>query len=249
MKRLLGAVAVATAVSMTSWVGVAAADPAEDVQIMLGNLPDAIDELVLGVENAVDVLAATQSLVDAYSELSDALVAAGSDLVAGTTQFGALGFGLTLFFGGIEGLLAPYLNAIDDPATAGSIIDPNDLALIGANLPAAIDALLYGCDGCDMGLRSGLVQLLQGNLVEASFLPGLGQPAFLGDALNGTLGAVSTLVNGTDYFNLVIVVLVPMLVLGGVLEGPLVQLEDGLAPLFAALDPVTAPIVTALEGL
>lgn len=247
--KILGAVtAGAVALSMTGLAGAAAADPADDVAIMLENLPTAVEELVAGVQEAIDVLATTQSAVDTSAALGDALVAAGSALVNGTEQFGALGLGLTLVNLGVQQVLAPYLGAIDDPSTAAGLIDPEDISTLLANLPPAVDGLLYG-DGFADGAVIAVAEALKGNLIFGPSFGAIGTPAFVGNAFNGAGVGLTTLVAGTSIEPIALPVAIILLVaaIGG--ADYIQQAEDALAPLFEALGPVTEPVVAALEGL
>lgn len=251
--KLLGAAtAGAVALSMTGLAGVAAADPAADVQIMLENLPEAIDELVVGVQEAVDILGSTQSAVDTAAALGDAIVAAGTALVDGTEQFGALGLGFALLNSSLQTALAPYLNAIDDPSTIGDLVNPDDISGLLANLPRAIEALLHGNEvngGDDDGLVCAVAELLRGNLVAGTGFGAIGTPAVAGCAAIALVGFSVTLTENTGFSDLA----GPFLVLS--LVGPIAaadylqQIEDALAPVFEALGPITEPVAVALNGL
>jgi hypothetical protein len=229
-KRFLRTIAAGLAVSVLGFAGTAHADPADDAAIILENLPAAVDLLVAGVQDAADTYTETSSAVEAADALGDALVAAGSALVAGTEQFGALGLGFSLLNGAIQGALEPYLSALDDPSTAADLFNPDDLTTILNNLSPALDNL-------QPTVVAIVIEGLGGNLMNLVL-----------EVIN-LVGYIVTVLVGTNYEPFVQLVGIPLLV--GLFAGAeyIQQLEEGLAPLFDALDPVTAPILEALEGV
>jgi hypothetical protein len=255
MKRikLVGAATVgALALSFTGLAGTAHADLADDLQIMAGNADEATDALVAGIQEAIDVLTTTQSAVDTSAALGDALVAAGSALIAGTEQFGALGLGFGLLNGSLQAALQPFLNAIDDPSTAADVITGDDIAGLLGNLPRAVEALLHGNEvngGDDDGLVCAVAELLRGNLVAGTGFAAIGTPAVAGCAAIALLGFAVTLTENTGQSDLAGPFLVAALVGPIALADYLQQAEDALAPLFEALSPVTEPVALALNGL
>jgi hypothetical protein len=253
MKRftLVGAATVcALALSFTGLAGTAHADTASDVQKVLGNLGPATDALVDGVQAALNDALATHSAVTVSADLGQALVDAGSALVAGTEQFGALGLGFSLLNGGVQAVLAPYLGAIDHPETAGDVVSglAADLPTLLGHLSAAVDGILHG-GGNDDGLAAGLAEALRGNLTGGPGFGAVAPGALTGDAINGLGTGLTTLLAGTSLENLTIPVAVVLLVaaIGG--GDYLQQLEDALAPVFSAIGPVTEPIAVAVSGL
>lgn len=253
MKRikLVGAATVgALALSFTGLQGTAHADLASDLQIVAGNADEAVTALLEGVQGAIDVLVDTQSAVQTSAALGDAVVAAGSALVANTEQFGALGFGFVVINGGVQTVLAPYLGAIDDPSTAGDALSTlaADLSTILGRLGAGVDGLLHG-DGFGGGVTQAVAEALRGNLIAGPGFGAIGVPATVGNLFNGTGVGLSTLVAGTSLEAIVIPVAILLLV-GAIGAGDyIVQLQDALAPAFDALADVTEPIAVAVEGL
>ena len=61
-------------------------------------------------------------------------------LVAGTEQFGPLGFGMQRMDQAVPSDLRPYPEAVDDPSTAGDPVNPDDVATLAGNAPAAAQA-------------------------------------------------------------------------------------------------------------
>lgn len=249
MKRF-AATAVAAATLGGSVVGFArpaAADPAADVQQLIDNAPAAIQTLVDGLQAAVDVYVGTDSAVATSAAIGDAVVQSGTVLVAGTEQFGALGLGLLLVNLSVQGTLHPYLSAIDDPSTAGGLVDPNALGYLLNRLPALLEA--------EQGtLARTLVLALQGNLID----PPLGfGPAVYGEGVVGSLQNLFAWAGGDEPDDLYTTPLesvfstlgITSLVIGGALESQVTDLEAAVAPLFEALGPVTEPLIGVLEGL
>ena len=249
-KRMLGTVAAATAVCVMGFTTTAA--HADDTQIIIDNVPTAVDALVAGVQETADTLTTTQSAVATSAALGQAVVDTGSALVAGTEQFGALGLGLLLVNLGVQQGLAPYLGAIDDPSTAADLINPDDLNVLADNLGPTTEFVVAN-------LATAAAEGLKGNLVAPGFLdPVTGTPAALGNtlALVGDLitgGAVILLTQGTSFEGLGFVVPITVLVAGaaagGALGDYLQQIEDAVAPIAEAGAPVSAPIIELLEGL
>lgn len=229
--RLLSTIAGGVAVSVLAFAGTAHADPADDVAKIVENVPAAVDALVDGVQATVGVLTDTGSAEATAASLGQALVAAGSALVSGTEQFGALGFGFTLINSSLQSALAPYLAAIDDPSTAGGLINPDDLQTILDNLPSTVE-------NTKPAVVSGLVGLLEGDVYN-----GLGNTSVAG------VLAAGELTNGTNLQALVapaaIVVLIAIIAGGGYLT----DIGDALAPVFESAASVTGPVIALLEAL
>lgn len=236
---MAGAAAATLAAATIGFVPAASADPAEDAQIIAGNVPAAVQALIDGVQETVDALTETQSVEATVQALGQALVDAGTALVDGTEQFGALGLGLTLVNLGLQNALAPYAQAIDDPSLLGGIITAEDFQILAANLQAFLAAE-------QTSLANGLVFLLQGNIIEPPL--GIG-PAFYSEAVVGTLLNGFTAATGTFLEGVFQTLGITSLVVGGALEPQVSELEVALAPLFEALGPITEPIIAALEGL
>ena len=244
--KMVGAATVgALALSVTGLAGTAQADPAEDVQIMVANVPAAVDVLVAGTQSVLDSFAASNSL----EELSFNLVLLARDgvdaLTAGTEQFGSLGLGVALGLGGPISLLQLYLAAFDaDPASVVDMIDPNDLSTLLANLPAAVAA-------AQPGTVDALAELLRGNLTEGTgFFGGTGTPAVVGSSFEGLIAGMTALSTGTSFeFTLPLGIGAPLLVAAIATASYVQQVEAAAAPGFAALAPVTEPIIAVLEGI
>lgn len=253
MKRikLVGAATVgALALSFTGLAAPAHADVADDLQIMAGNGSAAVDALVAGLQEAIDVYTETSSAVDTSAAIGQAIVDAGSALVAGTEQFGALGLGFVIINSGVQQLLAPYLGAIDDPATAGDVLSglPEDVSGVLANLSAGVDGLLHG-DGFGGGVTTAVAEAVRGNLIAGPGFGAIGTPATVGNLFNGVGVGLTTLLAGTSLEAAVLPVAIVLLVaaIGG--ADYIQQLEDALAPVFEAVADVTEPVAVAIEGL
>jgi hypothetical protein len=249
--KLVGAATVgALALSFTGLAGPAQADLADDLQLMAGNGAEAVDALVAGLQDAIDVSTTTNSAVATSAAIGDALVAAGTELVEGTEQFGALGFAFSVINGGVQTVLAPYLNAIDDPSTAGDVVTDlgEDLATILGQLRAGVDGLLHG-DAFAGGVTQALAEAVRGNLIFGPGFDAIGAPATVGNVFNGVGVGLTALLAGTSLEAAVIPVAIVLLVaaIGG--ADSIQQLEDALAPVFEALVEVTEPVAVAIEGL
>lgn len=253
MKRmkLVGAATVgALALSFTGLQGTAHADLASDVQIMVDNADEALNALIAGLQEAADVAAATTSAVQTSAAIGDALVDAGSALIAGTEQFGALGLGFMVINGGVQQALFPYLNAIDNPDTAADVLSnlPNDITTLLNNLTAGVDGILHG-DAFADGAAVALAEALRGNLIFGPGFAAIGTPAFVGNLFNGVGVGLVALTDGTSLQPAVLPLAIVLLVaaVGG--ADYVQQLEDALAPVFDALSDVTEPLAVAVEGL
>lgn len=255
MKKIRVAAAItagALALSATGFAASpAAADPAADVQIILDNAPEAVQQLVDGIQAAVDALVAEEGVVAASNEFFNGLINAGVTLVDGTTQFGSLGLGIGLSVLGLQQALSPYLEAIDNPMGAGGLFDPEgDLNAILANLGPATAILVDNTS-------TGLAELLKGNLWVDGLLGSAGTPAAVGNLVAGVFGGlfepgvVGALLQDTTLVGFDASLRITGLVLGGALGGfaGLAQLENDLAPIFDALDPALAPLVAVLEAI
>ena len=175
-------------------------------------------------------------------------MATGSTAVDGTDDLSALGLSLRLVDGGIQPVLASYLGAVDDPATAAGVVDPTDVATVAENLPDAVDGLLHG-DSFGGGLIEAIEQALRGNLVFDSGVGAIGMPAMVGNTFNGTGFGLTTLLAGTTLEPLVLPVAAVLLIaaIGG--ADYFLQLEEALAPAFEALAPATDAVIDALDDL
>ena len=247
-RKLVGTVAAGLAVSVLGFTTPAHAD---DTQVIIDNIPAAVNELVDGIQSTADAYLATQSAVAASAALGQGLVDTGTALVTGTEQFGALGLGLMLVNLSLQQGPAPFLGAIDDPSTAGDLLTADDFAALQANVQPALDLIVENA-------KTAVAEGLKGNLVAPGFLdPVTGTPALLGNTLAivgdlSTGGAVLLLTQNTTLQGLgttvPILVLVGGAAAGGFLGDALVQLEDAVAPVADALAPVTSPIIALLEG-
>ena len=238
----IGAMTVSMAASMIAFAGPAAADPAEDVPTIVENLPAAGEELVGGLQGALGTAAETQSAEETSHAVGDALVGSGTVLVEGTEQFGMLPLGMTLIEGAVQNSAAPYLQAIDDPATAADLINPEDFATLAENAPAAFEVF-------QTRMQEALVAGLQGNLVEPSLFPNLGQPALLGSTVAGLTEGSQVLLADTNYANDWQLVFFTSVVAAGAAGDYPQQVEDGAAPAFDAAAPVTDQLIAVIEGM
>jgi len=230
--RLLSTIAGGVAVSVLAFAGTAHADqPVDDIAKIVENVPAAVNVAVDGVQASVDKLIETSSAKQTSARLGQALVATGTALVSGTVQFGALGLGFTLINSSVQSALAPYLDAIDDPSTAGGLINPDDLQTILNNLAPTVE-------NTKPALVMGLVDLLEGDVYN-----GVGNVT-----VSGVLAA-GELTNGTNYQSLIapaaIVVLVAIIAGGSYLT----DIGDALAPVFEAAAPATGSVIALLEAL
>ncbi|MEX0875372.1 MAG: hypothetical protein WD646_02300 [Actinomycetota bacterium] len=247
--RWLVMTALALAGLMTAMSGTASAqDPAvllSDLQIMVENAPGAGDELAAGLQEAIDTLASTQSAEETAAAIGDALVAAGSALVAGTQQFGALGLGLTLMNLGFQSAISPVVVDIIDEQNPQAVLDPAHLEAILANLPTILEEIQNGA-GTGCGAPDGLVHLLEGNVIEPPL--GIGE-AFWSCAVVNALLAGFNATTGTPLEGTFQFLGISSIVIGAAIEPNVTELEGQLAPVFDALAPVTDQIIAVLEGV
>lgn len=247
--KMVGAATVgALALSVTGLAGTAQADLADDLQIMAGNIPAAVDAMVEYTQVAFDTFEAGgygYPITQLSFDLAYVLQAGVNALTAGTEQFGSLGLGLATVTTAPLGLLIPQLMALDeDPASVLDTIDPNDVAILIGNLPAALAA-------AQPWVIETVASALVGNLTEGEgSFPGVDTPAVIGSAVAGLTEGFRALIpgtnladNGADY-TVGGVLLVPAVAVAGYAK----DLEEGLAPVFDALAPVTGPIAEALAG-
>lgn len=226
----------------------------DDVTIILGNLEATTEALSMGLEDTLTTLAETQSAVDTSAALGDTAVDTGSALVAGTEQFGALGLGLLLGNNAVQTNLNPFLTAIDDPTeeNINNAFNPEDLNTIASNLENVPDALIEGTPfGGNTGLKDGVIALLEGDLIADP--PLFFGPSAVTSPLLGLTAASNTLFEGTNYgqaggsANLPGTLGITTLVVAGATGGQLEELEENVAPLFEAAEPLTTPLIEAIE--
>lgn len=247
MKRhlLIGALALGL------YAAPSAADPVADVlYIVEHNLDPTTIALIEGVADTSVTLMETASAVQTSAALGDTLVNAGSALVSGTGEFGQLGFGFLLANLAVQTNLNPFLTAIDDPSAENfnAVFNPDDLAVIAANLPAAVEGA-WAPDDSVGGIQRALTETLQGNLVD----PGLfGGPSTFFSTVNGVGTGTLLLIEGTNYgssgANLALGLAVAGLLGNGLAAAQLQPTEDALVPVFEALEPVTTPVIAAIEA-
>lgn len=237
----------ALGLSLTGFVGggVAQADTADDLQVMLGNLPDAVDVLTEKIQTALDNYQANGTLDGLAFDLIIGVGDTAGALGNGTEQFGLLGLGVTLGLAGPYSIIQPFVIAFDnDPASVLQQLDPADVSTILGNVPSVLDALTPE-------VVALISDLLQGDLIGGTDLfSATSQPGVVGDAFAALNNVLNALFANTDFGNTVpLGVGVPLLVAAVVAAPYVQQAEDALAPLFDALAPVTAPIIDALNGL
>lgn len=246
--KLAGAATVGALALSTGMSGVAAADPAEDVATLLGNLPAAIDEVVEGLQAAVDAYNATGSFVEASNALEPELMQTIDALVAGTEQFGALGgFGSTILINSLAGVVEPVLAALDDPSLATAIIDGEDIAQLLENLVPAVSETLHP-GGANVGLICAIADTLRGNLTDGLFASTSLSGCTIQGVATGYLKLIENVDNASIQSTLGLVLVVAIAVPSAV-DPHLLTLEENLAPLFEALAPVTGPIADAIAGI
>lgn len=249
MKRYL-----LTGLVCLGFVGSAWAQDPADVTAVLENLQPALEDLATGVENTATILAETQSAVETSVALGDTIVTTGSTLVEGAPTLGDLGLGLTLVNSGVQNSAEPFLLLIDDPSaeTLEGVFNPDDLGTIAGNLEEVPDAALFGSPfAFNTGLRDAAVELLRGHLMDDGVLP-VG-PSASTSALYGVASAADALVDGSNYGNggagINGTVAITSLVLLSAAQSPVLQAEDGAAPVFEGAAPATEPLIEALDGL
>lgn len=245
LKMVAAATVGAVALSVTSLAGTAQADLADDVAIMVDNVPAAVQTLIDAGQTTVNTYLATNSFEQTNMAALGGVVQTANALAAGTEQFGSLGLGVALGLGGPYSVLQPYLQAFDaDPASVVDMLDPNDIATILANLPTAVQT-------AQPALVDAVTELLRGNLTEGTgFFGGTGTPAVVGSSAEGIVALLTELSRNTSFeFTLPLGIGAPLLVAAIATAGYVKQVEDGVAPVFEALAPVTDPIIVALEGL
>lgn len=249
MKRYL-----LTGLVCLGFVGSASAQDPADVTTILENLQPALEDLAAGLENTATTLAETQSAVETSAALGDTVVTTGSTLVDEAPTLGDLGVGLTLINSSAQDSAEPFLLLIDDPSaeTLEDVFNPDDLSTIAGNLEEVPDAAVFGSPfAFNTGLRDAAVELLRGNLMDDDALP-IG-PSAATSALYGVASATDALVDGSNYGNggagVNGTVAITSLVLLSAAQSPLLQAEDGAAPVFEGAAPATEPLIEALEGL
>lgn len=253
LKKLVGAAAVGALAMTTGLAGVAKADLADDVAIMVENLPATVDEVVQGVQAAIDTYTTAQSFVEAnaalIAELADALAA----LTNGTEQFALLGgLGGSLVLGSLSGTYSPILAALDDPSLAGPLLEAitRDLSIILGNVPAAARHALYPYE-TNQGLMCAVADALRGNITDGLFAPTSvsgcvvqgGGTALLALFENIPFDSISGLASPVGAVALVLLA-TPI-----VLDEHFVTLETSLAPVFGPLQVVLGPIADAIDDL
>lgn len=246
LTRMVGTFVAGTTLAVTAFGNAALADPADDLQIIVDNLPATVEAIPPALQAIVD----TYNDTDSLNQAGFAAVQYGSGvvgtLVEGTEQFGALPLGFLFLAGAVHDFVRPYLIAIDDPDRADEILIADDIPIIIQNAPDIIDPLAEN-------LTIAVIEGLQGNLTAGSGLfAGSGTPALLGNVVQGTVAATSELVKGTtfntNYNQLPTYLGIAGLVVLSATAGYAQDAEDTLAPVFEALAPVTAPLVEALSG-
>lgn len=253
--RMVATTTIVLAGLLTVLSGTASAQPdpavlAEDVQIIAGNLPAAVEAAAAGLQEAAATAQETQSAVETSAALGDTVVATGSTLVDGTTQFGALGLGLTLMNLGFQEAVRPVTEDIIDNQDPQAVLDPAHLQTLADNLPTMLDSIQNGSPGgCfpQGGMATGLAHLLQGNVIDPPL--GIG-PAFWCYSVVNPLLAGFTATEGTPFVGAFQFLGISSLVVGAAAEPEFTNtIEPGLAPVFEGLAPVTGPVIDALEGV
>lgn len=238
--RMVGSFVAGTTLAVAAFGNAAAADPADDVQIVIDNLPAAVELVPPALQAVVDNYNANGSVDLAVATALQQGTPIMQALTQGTEQFGLLPLGYALFVAmPAHGTLSPFLQAIDDPATAADLIDADEIAGIVDRLPAAVEIL-------SENLTVAVVEGLQGNLIAGTSLNALNAPAVLGNVVQGTALASMELLQGTQYEPAAMLVLGVSALAGIASAGYIQDLEDDLAPIFDALAPVTAPLVDVL---
>lgn len=234
--------------------GTASAQDPADVTTILENLQPALEDLAAGLENTATTLADTQSAVETSAALGDTVVTSGSTLVQGAPTLGSLGLGLTLVNSGVQTSAEPFLVLVDDPSqeSLDNVLNPDDLSTIAGNLESAPDAAIEGSPfAFNVGLQDAAIELLRGNLMDDSALP-IGPSASTG-VLYGLTAGTHALFEGTNYgsggANFGGTMGIISLVALSAAQGPLLDVEEGAAPVFEGAAPATEPLIEALEDL
>lgn len=242
IKRTIGGLVAGTTLAVAAFGSAAGADPADDLAIIVENAPAAVEAVPPVLQAIVDTYLETESTMMAASELMLGTMNITGALFQGTEQFAMVPLGAALAVGGVLTGVQPVLEAIDDPDLLADLIDPDDLSAILDQAPGTVPQL-------SDHLTIAVIEGLQGNITAGTGLSaGLGTPATIGNVFTGTANAIDDIFRGTTWSGLGMAYRVTVAVAAIASAGYVQDVEDGLAPVFEALAPVTAPLVVALGG-
>lgn len=231
----------------------------EDVQVIVDNLPNASVALIEGVADISTTLIETSSAVETSAAAGSALRGVGGALLSGSPSFGAIPLGLLLVNFKVQDAVAPFAEFIDDPNadTFNSVFNPDDLGTIAANLATVPDAAYNGkpfsipFQGTfETGLKDATVSLLKGDFTNGA--TGNGVPSVSASSVFSVISVTNALLEDTNYGEgsadfggtLAAISLAPL----GAAAPNLEPLEESLAPLYEALEPLTTPAIAAIEA-
>lgn len=239
--RVVGSFVAGTTLAVAAFGSAAGADTADDVQQVVENVPAAVERIPPALQAVFDTYSASGSFEDTtFTAISESLQVS-LELVQGTEQFALLPLGFALVAQGAYDVVLPYVRAIDDPSTAGDLVNPDDVTTILSQLPDAVDPL-------SENVTIAVVEGLQGNLIAGEGLFAGGTPAVVGNVVAGTASALAITLEGTNYAPVATAYQFTTLVAAIATGGYVQDAEDNLAPIFEALSPVTGPIVDVLAG-
>lgn len=225
----------------------------DDVTVILGNLDSTGEALVTGLQDTASTLAETQSAVAVSAALGDTVTNAGIALVDGTEQFAHVGPDLVRLNGDIQRNVNPFAALIDEPSQKNldAAFKREDLTQIGENLSFVDDALLGPDPNLpSMGVKPGVRELLQGNLVAYGIRSNRYEGSAVGGSLLGVGSATYYLFYQTNYDwyagGFARTVFTAAYMANDIATGFVEPLEPSLAPVFEDTAPVTVPAYDAV---